>query len=83
MTLQYLHNFTISGYQFSSTSAASTVIISSLYTCTKIFDSVNVTIDNIIFKMHNSSNILENPFSVLYNLVLENCFSCKITKVIF
>ena len=83
MTLQYLHNFTISGYQFSSTSAASTVIISSLYTCTKIFDSVNVTIDNIIFKMHNSSIILENPFSVLYNLVLENCFSCKITKVIF
>ena len=48
MTLQYLHNFTMTGrYDYTS---IPTVIISSLKSYIKVFDSVNVSIENLTFK---------------------------------
>ena len=78
ITLQYLHNFTITGSQ--RCTSVSAVIISNLQAYIKIFDSENVTIRNVIFKMHDLGIILDN---ILYNLFLNNCYSCKIMKVQF
>ena len=82
MRLQYLHNFTITGrYDYTS---IPTVIIGSLITYLKVFNSVNVSIENVIFKKHNIDMILHERYrDNVYNLAFVNCVSCKIIKVNF
>ena len=82
MRLQYLHNFTITGrYDYTSTP---TVIIGSLISYLKVFDSVNFSIENVIFKKHDVGMISDESYrDDLYNLAFVNCFSCKIAKVNF
>ena len=83
MTLQYLHNFTMTGcYNYIS---ILTVIIGTIRSYLKVFDSVNVSIQNIIFKKHDVGVISDENYyhDDLYNLAFVNCFSCKIKRVDF
>ena len=79
MTLQYLHNFTISGCHDSTLTL--TVIIGGLKSFIRILDSEDVTIKSVIFRNHSVDMIQDDDY--LYNLAFTNCFSCKIIKVKF
>ena len=82
MKLWYLHNFAMVG----SATSVSTEIISSSQSYVKIFNSVNVSITNVVFTKH-AYNIrmtfhTKHNFDQ-YNLAFTNCSYCKITKVEF
>ena len=82
MTLQYLHNFTMTGCH--NCNSIPTVIIGSLKSYIKVFDSVNVSIENAIFRKHDVGMISDDNHQYdLCNLAFVNCFSCKIIKVTF
>ena len=84
MKLQYLHNFAMIGSD--SSTSISTEIISSLQSYVKIFNSVNVSIINVIFTkqaydIRMSIEIHNNRNFDLFNLAFINCSNCIITKV--
>ena len=78
MTLQYLHNFTMTGrYDYTSIP----LIVGGLISYLKVFNSVNVSIENVIFEKHDVSMISdENYYDDMYNLAFTNCLSCKINN---
>ena len=82
MTLQYLHNFIMLGSkQYFS---ISTIFINGLQSYLKVFDSVNVTIKNVIFKRPQMGSYLyRNDKFDLYNLAFKNCSSSTIMAVEF
>ena len=73
MTLQYLHNFTMTGYRNSTSISA--VIVEHI----QILYSTNVTIKNMIFNMP----VRKMLKSAQQNLVYANCICCKIINVQF
>ena len=82
MTLQYLHNFTVTGCH--SYNSIPTVIIGSSISYLKVFDSVNFSIKNVIFEKRDVGMIIDESYSDdLYNLAFINCFSCRIIKTKF
>ena len=83
MFLQHLHNVTLTGYQ-SSFTILSSVIISSLQSYIKVYDSINVSIKGLVFKKHGVIKTFSNEVNLnLYNLAYANCFSCKLMNVQF
>ena len=78
ITLWYLQNFTIIGSQSSTT-----VFTAHAQSNIKVFDSVNVSIINVVFKKHDMDKLLNEFLFDLYNLVFTNCFSCKLMKLQF
>ena len=79
MTLQYLHNFTMTGD--SNLKVSSTVLFIDLQEYAEISNSINVTISNVVFKTYDKEyGIFERT---VCNVVLRNCLSCKLMNVTF
>ena len=78
MSLQYLHNVTMTGYQ-SSFTISSAVIMSSLQSYIQVSDSINISIKGLVFKKHSVINTFSKDINLhLYNLAYyTNCFSCR------
>ena len=76
MTLQYLHNFTLTGSFSYKVSPA--VLFIDLHEYLEISNSVNVIISNVIFKAYD-----EVDERSICNVMLKNCLSCKIMSVLF
>ena len=82
MVLLYLYNFAMIGCE--SYSSKSAVILGSLESYMQVYNSVNVSIQNLIFMKHGVIMSDNNDYNLdLYNLNVGNCFSCKIMQVIF
>ena len=80
MTLQYLHNFTMTG---SSNSKVSPAVLSfSLQVCVEICYSFNVTISNLAFKAYGKQ-IKSYKVRSMCNVMLNFCLSCTIKNVTF
>ena len=79
MTLQYLHNFTMTGILSYTVSAA--VLFINLKEHVKIYNSINVTISNVVFKAYDKQYDIDEHS--ICNVMLTNCFSCKVMNVTF
>ena len=82
MTLQYLHNFTITT---SFNEVWSAILFIHLQSDLIISDSINLTISNITFKTYNYEYSYNyNDFAVkVCNVILKKCLSCKVIDVSF
>ena len=79
MTLQYLHNFTITGSSSNKVSPA--VLLIDLLECLEISNSVNVIISNMTFKEYDKQFKFDEH-NICY-VMLNNCLSCRIMNVMF
>ena len=82
MTLQYLHNFTITT---SFNGVWSAMLFIHLQSDLIISDSINLTISNIMFRTYNYEySYNHNDLIVkVCNVILNKCLSCKVIGVIF
>ena len=81
MTLQYLHNFTITGSPSYKVSPA--VLLIDIHKYVKISNSVNVTISTLVFKAYNKQYVIYFIKNTLCNVMLKNCLSCKVRNITF
>ena len=79
MTLRYLHNFTIIG--ISRNKFLSTVFFIDLQAYVKFYNSVKFAISNVVFRTYDK-RYKEYDHNTC-NIMLSNCFSCKIVNVTF
>ena len=80
MTLQYLHNFTMTGSFIHKVSPA--VLFFNLQVYVEIGSSFNATISNVVFKTYDKQ-IKFYKMRRRCNVMLNFCLSCKIENVIF
>ena len=80
MTLQYLHNFTMTGSFIHKVSPA--VLFIDLQIYVEIGNSVNVTVSNMVFKTYDKQTEVYKTRRMC-NVVLNICLSCKIENVTF
>ena len=79
ITLQYLHNFTITGS--SSYKVSPAVLLIDLQEYVEISNSVNVIVSNVVFKTYDKEyDFIER---IVCNVILRGCLSCKIMNVTF
>ena len=79
VTLQYLHNFMITGSL--NNKLMPTVFFIDLQAYLRIVNSTNFSISDIVFKTFDKQ-YEDNGYGIC-NVMLSNCFSCKITNVTF
>ena len=86
MKLQYLHNFKMTGSSSNRFTMSSTVLFVDLRAYFIVRESTNFTISNVLFKAYdNQYSYSYDPDikNVICNVILQNCFSCKVINVMF
>ena len=76
ITLQYLHNFVITG--ISGNKSLSTILIIGLHI--KVRNSTNFTISNVVVKTYYDQHY-DDSNDAICKVVLTNCIFCNITNV--